>query len=202
MANTVALSNLKPPEPLSFEGNISDNWKKWIKKFEIYLQATESTTKADGVKVAILLHTIGEEAYEKYETFELSQEQRTVYNTVVEAFKNYCVPKKNESINRHLLFQRRQMEGETFDQFLTELKRLSLSCELGTLKDSLIKDLIISGVRGAGLKNRLLRMDELTLEKAIKICKADEIAEQQLKTLKGEVESIDYVRRRKDKTKP
>lgn len=201
MPNAV-IQNLSPPEPLSFDGNVSENWKKWKKKFNIYLEATESTTKADAVKTAILLHTIGEEAYEKYETFELTEEQRKQYSTVVEAFEKYCVPKKNESVNRHLLFQRRQKDGQTFDQFLTEVKRLSLNCDLGALKDSLIKDLIISGVQNTSLKNRLLREDDLSLEKAERLCKASELADQQLKTLRGDQGKVDYVKKTGYKAKP
>ena len=32
---------------------------------------------------------------------------------------------------------------ETFDEFVTELKKLSSTCELDTLRDSLITDMII-----------------------------------------------------------
>lgn len=44
----------------------------------------------------------------------------------------------------------------------------ALSRELQTLKDSLIKDLLISGVEDSGLKTRVLREEDLTLDKAVK----------------------------------
>lgn len=155
------LSSLKPPEPMSFEGNVSKNWKKWKQNLEIYFLATECSGKADGVKIAFLLHTIGEEAYEKYETFGLTPEQRRVYVEVIAAFETYCVPKKNESINRHVIFHRSQGEHENFDVFLTELKKLSADCESGNLRDSLIKDRI-GRIRNNATKNRLLRKEDLT----------------------------------------
>lgn len=111
--------HLKPSAPLSFEGNVSENWKKWYKKFEIYMQATESDKKGDVTKVAILLHAIGEEAQEKYETFDFSEEQQTDYQNVVTAFEKYCVPRKNETVSRHQFFQRNQRPDETFNEFLT-----------------------------------------------------------------------------------
>lgn len=135
--------NLKPPSPLSFEGNVSENWIKWYKKFKIYMLATENIDKPDNIKVAILLH-IGEEALEKFEIFELSEDQQQNFNSVVKAFENYCIPKKNESVCRHLFFQRSQRSEENFDDFLTELKRLSIDCAFGELRDSLIKDRIVS----------------------------------------------------------
>ncbi|EZA60809.1 hypothetical protein X777_05152 [Ooceraea biroi] len=102
---------------------------------------------------------------------------------VMQAFKNYCTPKANESVDRHIFFSRVQQSGESFDVFLTELKKLSKQCGFGTLNDSLIKDRIISGLSDSNLKNRLLRKEDLDLEKCIRIYKATELAQQQLKTL-------------------
>lgn len=154
MINTV---NLKPPPPLSFEGNISENWKKWIKRFDIYIKATENSKKADDIKIAILLHVLGDEAQDKFETFDLTERQREKYVDVVQAFQNYCVPKRNESVCRYQFFQRTQQEGESFDDFVTELRRLSMDCAFGAIKDSLIKDKIVSGITNAQVKDRLLR---------------------------------------------
>ncbi|KMQ92926.1 hypothetical protein RF55_7030 [Lasius niger] len=57
------------------------------------------------------------------------------------------------------------------------------SCGFGDLKDSLIKDRIISGINNKNLKDRLLREETLTLEKCVKLCKTAELASEQLKTL-------------------
>ena len=188
---------LKPPPPLSFKGNIAENWKKWIRKFENYLDATETDGKADKIKVAVLIHAIGEEAVEKYETFDLTDEERKVYASVKKAFEDYCVPKTNESINRHLFFQRRQKKDESFDVFLTELKKLSLDCNFDTLKDGLLRDQIIAGIRDTKLKERLLREDDWTLDRCVKMCKSAELAEQQLKTLQNEPKTASNVQQKK-----
>lgn len=157
MATTVVTPlHLDPPEPLSFEGNVGDKWKRWYKKLTRYMEATESNSKPDAVKIAILLHCIGDEANEKYETFELTNAERAKYETVVKKFEDYCVPRKNETINRHVFFQRKQKEGEIFNEFLVDLQQKSSECEFGTLKDSLIRDQTISGLRDVKLKERLL----------------------------------------------
>lgn len=186
---------LRQPEPLSFEGNIDQNWKKWMKKFEIYLTAIQSDTKQDTVKIAIFLHVIGDEAVEKYDTLGLSEEDGKNYKKVIAAYEKYCVPKKNESINRHLFFHRNQNVDETFDNFLTDLKKLSNDCSFGELQDSLIRDRIIGGIINRQLKDRLLREEDLTLEKCIRLCKTAELAEKQLKTLQQETShSVDIVK--------
>ena len=78
------MEGLKPPGELSFEGNVSENWRKWCRQFRNYLKAInlvqEPVVDADNPpagnaaisarQVAILLHTAGEEAYEIYSQFE------------------------------------------------------------------------------------------------------------------------------------
>ena len=61
-----------------------------------------------------------------------------------------------------------------FDAFVTELKKRSSQCEFATLQDSLIRDMIVIGVMGNSLRERLLRLDNLSLEDAIKLGQAAE----------------------------
>ena len=61
----------------------------------------------------------------------------------------------------------KQKEGQSFDEFMTKLKKLSSDCEFGELKNSLIKDIVVIGVTDDSLPERMLREPNLTLEKAI-----------------------------------
>ena len=74
------MERLKPPGPLSFEGNVGQTWKTWRKAVDVYLVATESDTKSDKIKTSILLTCIGERGREVYETFE--------FTTAGDSFKN------------------------------------------------------------------------------------------------------------------
>lgn len=177
---------LKPPSPMVFEGNIKENWLKWKQSFTLYLKATGLDKKDEERKVAVLLCVIGDEAVEKYNTFGLSESEAKVLKNVIDKFEEFCVPKSNETVDRHLFFARSQQIGESFDDFLTDLKKLSAPCEFAQLKDTLIRDRIVGGIRGKSLKERLLREDELTLEKAVSMCRITELADFQLKTLNEE----------------
>ena len=42
--------DFKLPEYLSLEGNSSENWRRWIQRFELYLVAKEKTKKPDLTK--------------------------------------------------------------------------------------------------------------------------------------------------------
>lgn len=186
-------TGLKPPHHLSFEGNIAENWKQFKQLFEIFMIASGYKEKTSEVRAAIFLNIVGEEAIEKFNTFDLSDAERKDAEKVMKAMEDYCMPKSNESVDRHIFFNRKQNPGESFDEFLTSVKKLSSTCNFGDLKDSLIRDRIVSGIFDKNLKDRLLREDNLTLEKCIKMCKTSELAEHQIKTMNPE-NKIDAVK--------
>lgn len=68
---------------------------------------------------------------------------------------------------------------------MADLRRLAANCEFGTLKEQLIKDRIVCGIRDSKVRNRLLREKDLNLAKAIEISRAAEQAEHQIKQLCG-----------------
>ena len=76
---------------------------------------------------------------------------------VLEKFDEYCEPRKNTTMARHKFLTHRQLLGQSFSEFVTELKNLSDDCDLGTLKESLIKDMIICGINDDKLRERCLR---------------------------------------------
>ena len=120
------------------------------------------------------------------------------------AFLSYCTPRKNITFERHKFNTRNQAEGESIDQYATELQTLASSCEFGDLKDSLIRDRIVCGVRGESMKERLLRDADLTLIKALDMCRANEISKKQMKSLHGHEDKTDisYVKKNQRHTKP
>ncbi|KAI8438613.1 hypothetical protein MSG28_011051 [Choristoneura fumiferana] len=91
---------------------------------------------------------------------------------VLTAFKNHFDQKKNLTVERHRFFTRNQVDGETIEQYAYDLKKLSSSCEFGDLCDSLIKDRLVCGVTSKAIRERLLREEDLTLTKAMEICRA------------------------------
>ena len=54
------------PAALKLSGNIANNWKTFKQQFEIYMLATEkSTKKAAEIKIAIFLNLIGEDGVQQ-----------------------------------------------------------------------------------------------------------------------------------------
>ena len=81
---------------------------------------------------------------------------------ILNEFSEYCNPRKTVTILRNIFVTYRQLEGQTFYDFITELKKLSAKCEL----NSLIKYMIACGTNDNAFRKRLLRESDLTLWRA------------------------------------
>ncbi|GBO41607.1 Transposon Ty3-G Gag-Pol polyprotein [Araneus ventricosus] len=189
-----------PPRGLNFNGNMADNWRRFKQLFEIYLIASGNEAKSSEVKVAILLNAAGEEAVEVFNTFNLSAEDRKDFDKVVNHFEKFTTPKRNVVVERFIFNQRCQEEGETFDVFVMDLKKLVKSCEFGDQSDSVVRDRIVLGVGDASLQERMLRESDLSLERAIDLGKTAELSKIRAQTVQGQ--NVDFVGRRSGAQKP
>ncbi|UYV83112.1 K02A2.6-like [Cordylochernes scorpioides] len=189
------------PSELALHGNVAENWRRFKQRLMLYLEATEKATKPDKLKVAILLNFIGEEALEVFNTFHLKEDEAENFDLVINKFDDFCEPKKNVIFERFKFFSATQKDGESIDSFITELKGLSTSCEFESQKDSLIRDRIVYGIQDKALQERLLREPNLTLLKAIEMCKTDEISKQQIKIMQNN-QNICQIRKYEKKHSP
>ena len=179
------MEQLKPPNGLCLEGNLAENWKTWIQKLELYLIASGISEKSQKVQCATFLHVAGDEAIKVFNTMEFEEDEEDI-EALKEKFRVYCEPRKNITYLRHMFFTRAQGKNESIDAYVTDLKNKAKDCEFGLLTDSLIRDRIVCGVDNAHVRARLLREPELTLAKAVDICRANEATQSHMKALNEE----------------
>ena len=96
------------------------------------------------------------------------------YKTSIERLDAHFCPKSNITFLRFKFFNVKQDENQPVDDFINELKTKAQDCEFKELTDGLIRDRIVCGLSNMKLQERLLREPELTLDRAIHLCKADE----------------------------
>ena len=84
---------------------------------------------------------------------------------------------------RYKFNNRSQEQTETIDTYVTALRALAETCKFGTLKDHLIRDRIVCGVRENAVRRKLLQESGLTLSKCVDICRAAEATSAQLKEM-------------------
>ena len=195
----------KPPSELSLDGNQQSNWKSWKHKFEIFMAATESDKKSDKIRVSMLLNLIGDRSNEIYETFTwLNDEHKLLYKHVTEKFDAYFAPRSNLTVSRYRFFTLHQVEGQSIDEFITEVKLRSKDCQFAEdtdISNNLIRDKIICGLKDKNLQEKLLRVEKLTLEDTVKHCRTHLEAHHQAKELavKKKEESVDRVHENRGK---
>ena len=181
------MDKLNPPETLNFYGNIANNWRRWKQRFGIFSLASGLSEKDPKIQAATFLHVAGTDALEIFNTFTWeSDDDKSKVDKITEKFDEYCNPRKNVTWERHKFNTRNKQVGESIDQYVTDLKTKAQMCEFANLKDSLIRDRIVCGISCDRTRARLLKESELTLQKAVDICRANEAATSQLKILNSD----------------
>lgn len=185
----------KIPATLRLDGNLSENFRRFKQNFEIYLKATGKVKESDDVKLAIFLNIIGEDGVDVYNTLKLSEDERNDYTKVLQEFEKYANPRKNVVYERFKFFSRKQGEGEAFDHYLTDVKKLSTTCEFGEQQESLIRDRIVLGISDRALQERLLAREDLSLNKAESECRAAEITKGQIRNVQNNEQVLAVVKK-------
>ena len=177
-------SGIAMPKPLNLD-IVATNWKKFKRAWDNYAVVVRLQQFDEEYKTATFLSAIGREALEIYEGMTFNPpESSKVLDSVVQKFKEFCIGQTNETFERYVFNCRSQKEDESIDQYVSALRTLAKLCIFcQCLHDSLIRDRIVFGVKEPALRKKMLQVRQLTLEKAIDICKSGETTAQHLKDL-------------------
>lgn len=165
-------------------------WQKFKQSFRIFIMAAGFEKLAETRKAAILLNCIGSQAQDLYFNV-LKTEEKPKLDDVINIFDGYFKPKQNEVMNSFSFNKRIQEEGEAFDSFYTSLRKLGDTCNFGEQQDRMLRDRIVIGITDHRIQQRLLEAKDLTLEKAVDMCRSAELSKEHIKILhKSEVQVV------------
>ena len=176
--------NMTVPEPLQYDK--PQTWSAWIQRFERFLQVAKIHTEADDIKISNLIYYLGSRAEEILATFTWGEGERTRYDAVRQKYEDYFMVARNIIIERAVFNARCQMLTETVDDYITDLYSLAQTLKYGNMKEELIRDRIVVGIRDEKLSQKLQLMPELTLKKAVEMVKQSERVKLQQELLKTE----------------
>jgi len=111
----------------------------------------------------------------------LSNMDKQDITAIITAIKKYINGHINESVECRNFCRRTQQPGESFDNFLLALCELVKTCNFcsnGCTQKN-IRGQIIKGILDGDTVKALLQVKDLTLDKAIQICQAQETAKKQ-----------------------
>lgn len=95
-------------------------------------------------------------------------EDRGSYDRVRAKFDAFFRVRRNIIFERARFNRRTQQDGESVEQFIVALYALAESCEYGEIKEEMIRDRLVVGIKDTALSERLQMDADLTLDKAKK----------------------------------
>ncbi|PVD28147.1 hypothetical protein C0Q70_10732 [Pomacea canaliculata] len=115
---------------------------------------------------ASLIYTMGNDAERILTSFGLDARQRQEYDTVLEKFDEYFVPKRNIIHERARFHARNQKPDESIEEYIRDLYELAAKADVRD-KDEAIRDRLVLGILDRDLSERLQLKADLTLQDAI-----------------------------------
>ena len=147
-------------------------------------------------QLAMFKHTIVDNALKVIKTFNYAEgENSSDWRVVMGKMEKHCIGEVNEIYERYYFNMRDKLPTESVDSFVAELRNLAKTCNFcDCLRDSLTRDRIVLGIKNEQTTKKLLRMRDLTLNRCIDVCRSEEVAELQMKSLSGPVDNINQVK--------
>ena len=167
------MDHLKPPAELDFSTTgpttIAEKWRQWKETMQLYIELC-MPKHSEKEKCSTFLYMIGQSGRDIHNTMTLTGGELDKNDVLFSKFEAYCKPKQNVTIERYRFNTYAQAKHETIDQYLTELKLLVNNCSFGELETQLIiiRDRIVCGTYSEQVRQRLLHIEDLTLDKAEK----------------------------------
>jgi hypothetical protein len=159
-----------------------ESWNSYVERLEQYFTVNEID---DEKKVPALLTLLGGKTYGLLRNLTLPDKPATkTYDAIVKLLKDHLSPKPLIVAERFRFYKRYQLQGETVNKYVAELRRLAEYCEFGTLNESL-RDQFVVGLKDEHTQKKLLAVADLTFVKAIEIAVAVETANKDAIELRG-----------------
>ena len=174
----------------------------WQAQLECYLNLS-GLAKEPATKQALALTLcFSRDTQAIVQNLGLTEEQRGNVDAVIRALKRYIDGHVNDTVERRNFRRRTQQQGESFDDFLVSLRELVKTCNfcLDACIQKNIRDQIIEGLLDGDTIGTLLQETDLTLERTIHKCQAQEAAKRERTKLSDyHVESVSAVRKLQDR---
>ena len=139
-----------------------------------------------------MLTHAGKETREIYKTLLWSKpDDKTKFDKVLKAFKDYCQPRKNILYEQHKFWNLKQEEGEPVDAYNTRFKVQIDHCDYAkegwqeAVKTEMIRDKFVFVICDDNFKERLLQETDISLNKLVGLGERTESAKQHIKEMTG-----------------
>ncbi|XP_037958998.1 uncharacterized protein K02A2.6-like [Teleopsis dalmanni] len=196
------LQQILLPGPLNIKsGDISENCKNFKQQWQNYLTASGIDAQNEETKKAILLTAVGQDVFQRYINMPILEKEKATVNELLDAIERNSTPTVNKRYIRAMFNMAKQEQHETYDEYFNKLRGLIKNAQYGQLENDLMLDKIICSIKDQNLRERLWLDENITLNKAIDICRSKEVTEKQLRGIESlpfEVNKIDKRKKHHD----
>ena len=155
-------------------GDLTSNWEFFKQQWQDYEVATSLDQKSQSIRLATFRSVMGKECLQIFLNLNCGTEELTI-NSALKALEDHFLPKRNVVYERYVFNSCFQAPEESIDCYVNRLRKLASSCQFGTLTEEMIRDRLVIGIQDKSTKARLLREKDLSLDKALDMCKSSEI---------------------------
>nr|XP_037290836.1 uncharacterized protein LOC119186244 isoform X3 [Rhipicephalus microplus] len=182
---------LPPPKALDTTGDVWRSWKTWRQEFELFATATYLNQQPKEVQAATFLMIIGEDARKTYSTLDFAtDEEKSDVEVLKMKFEAFYKPALNLAYHEFRFGKCDQKDGESFNDWLTDLRVLAKSCEFGQLEERMLRSRIILGIRDKKLQEKLIS-ENASFTKTVEMCRSREHGKEQCEEIQARPKS-DY----------
>ena len=188
-------SNATQPPILNHNSSLRE-FTTWKQKYHDYCLLTDVANAPIQHQKALLRSLLDDEWYRivKYAlNIEMDNEQ---YSTeeIIQEMQDHLRSQRNVVIDRKEFFLRNQETDEKFDDYLIALQEIAGFCDFCSYcLDNQFRDRIITGINNEDTLKDLLAEKDLTLERTIEICRANENVTKDTENLQTNASAINRI---------
>ncbi|XP_065190667.1 uncharacterized protein K02A2.6-like [Sycon ciliatum] len=166
------LGNLGP-----FTSTDADDWESYLARLDQFYKANKIE---DGRKKSVFLTVVGESVFRLLVTLiaPATLDDKSL-SELRQTLTAHFSPKRLTIAERYKFWSRSQQASESFHDYAAELRRLAKTCDFGNGLEDAIRDRFVCGIRDAVVCKKLLTIDALTLETALKTAAAQEVVDRE-----------------------
>ncbi|CAL1677426.1 unnamed protein product [Lasius platythorax] len=172
-------------------------WKRWLQRLQGSFLVFGIEAEA---RVPYLLHYVGPAAFDILcDRLDPADPFTQPYDAIVQKLEEFYAPAPLEIAENYKFYQRKQMEGESVQQFVAVLHKLSIHCKFGDYLKTAFRNQLVFGLLNKKTQARLLERKDLTFDEAVSVAVTMELSEKSSEQMKtGEASttqaSIEYLR--------
>ena len=159
----------------------AESFTEWIERLEQWFIAND--INAAGKKRALFLSHIGSRGYKLVRSLSQNEPTTKSYVELKRLMMDHLHPKPNEIAQRYVFFKRDRRSGESVNNYVAELRKLSEHCNFANNLQEHLRDRFVCGLNDERVQQKLLAAKELTLQTAVDTATAMEAAARSAKQI-------------------